>query len=54
MRTKKTEPKTTETQPTEIQTIDSIALDNVIGGCGACTAGQVAPCCKTGQCTQQA
>ena len=50
MRTKKTK---TEMKATEIQTIETIALDNVMGGCAACTAGQVAPCCKNGQCTQQ-
>ena len=44
----KTEPNTIDT----IETIDTVQLDNVLGGCAACTNGQVAPCCKNGQCTQ--
>lgn len=42
--------KQTETETTE--TIETAALENVIGGCAACTNGQIAPCCKGGQCTQ--
>ena len=49
MRTKKTNETKTAT---EFQTIETVQLDGVTGGCAACKPGQVAPCCKSGQCTQ--
>ena len=46
--------KNESTTNTEIgfASIDVVALENVTGGCAACTPSQVSACCKAGPCNQ--